>query len=280
MAKSSTKSKLRSVVFCLLSFLLSMCLFLLAVCTIISFTVFSKDYIYGNMNSSFYFMDKSDELKVGLTDLGYASGLDEAFFEGFIDDLLISKGTADYLDTYYSFESGNADTEDFESLFNEQLTSYAKEKNVTVNDDARKYLVKEAGKIYENTIEIPYFGSLLLYIKAGVQAMPFIIGGLVFLSAVIIFIFFKANRWKHKAIRYTCYATSGTFLAIVLIPSYLYFSQVMSKINVSSRAFYNFLQYTVANLELLFFMGAILFLLISIILFISHQIKRKKHTES
>lgn len=280
MAKSSTKSKLRSVVFCLLSFLLSMCLFLLAVCTIISFTVFSKDYIYGNMNSSFYFMDKSDELKVSLTDLGYASGLDEAFFEGFIDDLLISKGTADYLDTYYSFESGNADTEDFESLFNEQLTSYAKEKNVTVNDDARKYLVKEAGKIYENTIEIPYFGSLLLYIKAGVQAMPFIIGGLVFLSAVIIFIFFKANRWKHKAIRYTCYATSGTFLAIVLIPSYLYFSQVMSKINVSSRAFYNFIQYTVANLELLFFMGAILFLLISIILFISHQIKRKKHTES
>lgn len=280
MAKSSTKSKLRSVVFCLLSFLLSMCLFLLAVCTIISFTVFSKDYIYGNMNSSFYFIDKSDELKVGLTDLGYASGLDEAFFEGFIDDLLISKGTADYLDTYYSFESGNADTEDFESLFNEQLTSYAKEKNVTVNDDARKYLVKEAGKIYENTIEIPYFGSLLLYIKAGVQAMPFIIGGLVFLSAVIIFVFFKANRWKHKAIRYTCYATSGTFLAIVLIPSYLYFSQVMSKINVSSRAFYNFIQYTVANLELLFFMGAILFLLISIILFISHQIKRKKHTES
>lgn len=280
MAKSSTKSKLRSVVFCLLSYLLSMCLFLLSVCTIISFTVFSKDYIYGNMNSSFYFIDKSDELKVGLTDLGYASGLDEAFFEGFIDDLLISKGTADYLDTYYSFESGNADTEDFESLFNEQLTSYAKEKNVTVNDDARKYLVKEAGKIYENTIEIPYFGSLLLYIKAGVQAMPFIIGGLVFLSAVIIFIFFKANRWKHKAIRYTCYATSGTFLAIVLIPSYLYFSQVMSKINVSSRAFYNFLQYTVANLELLFFMGAILFLLISIILFISHQIKRKKHTES
>lgn len=280
MAKSSTKSKLRSVVFCLLSFLLSMCLFLLSVCTIISFTVFSKDYIYGNMNSSFYFIDKSDELKVGLTDLGYASGLDEAFFEGFIDDLLISKGTADYLDTYYSFESGNADTEDFESLFNEQLTSYAKEKNVTVNDDARKYLVKEAGKIYENTIEIPYFGSLLLYIKAGVQAMPFIIGGLVFLSAVIIFVFFKANRWKHKAIRYTCYATSGTFLAIVLIPSYLYFSQVMSKINVSSRAFYNFIQYTVANLELLFFMGAILFLLISIILFISHQIKRKKHTES
>ena len=280
MAKSSTKSKLRSVVFCLLSFLLSMCLFLLSVCTIISFTVFSKDYIYGNMNSSFYFIDKSDELKVGLTDLGYASGLDEAFFEGFIDDLLISKGTADYLDTYYSFESGNADTEDFESLFNEQLTSYAKEKNVTVNDDARKYLVKEAGKIYENTIEIPYFGSLLLYIKAGVQAMPFIIGGLVFLSAVIIFVFFKTNRWKHKAIRYTCYATSGTFLAIVLIPSYLYFSQVMSKINVSSRAFYNFIQYTVANLELLFFMGAILFLLISIILFISHQIKRKKHTES
>jgi len=232
------------------------------------------------MNYSYYFIDKSDELKVSLTDLGYASGLEQAFFEDFIDDLLISKGTEDYLDIYYSFESGNADTEEFEKLFNEQLISYAKAKNVTINEDAREYLVKEAGKIYENTIEIPYFGSLLPYMKSGIQSMPFIIGGLVLLSVVIIFVFFKANHWKHKAVRYICYATSGTFLAILLIPTYLYFSQVMAKIKVSSRAFYNFVQYTVTNIELLLFMGAILFLFISITLFISHHLMRKKQTES
>lgn len=277
MASHKFKSTLSTALFYLLSFILSMCLFLMSICTVVSFTVFSKDYMFSAMNSSNYFIDKSDEIKESLTDLGYASGLDRSFFEGFIDDLLMSKGTQEYLDTYYSFESGNADTEGFEDLFNEQIVNYAEENNITVDDDAREYLVKEAGKIYENTIEIPYFGSLLPYMKAGIKSMPFIILGLVLMSAVIIFVFFKANRWKHKAVRYTCYATSGAFLAVLLIPAYLYFSQVMSKINLSSRAFYNFIQYAVANIELLFFMFAVLFLLISLALFIAHQVMRKKN---
>ena len=110
----------------------------MTICTALSLTVFNKDYIFGNMNSSNYFIDKSDELKVSLTDLGYASGLDSSFFERFVDDLLISKDTQAYLDTYYSFEDGNADTENFESIFNEHLISYAKENNIAVDDKARE----------------------------------------------------------------------------------------------------------------------------------------------
>lgn len=280
MAHSHVKSRIRSVIFCLMSFVLSLCLFLMAVCTMLSFTLFNKDYIFNNMNSSNYFIDKCDELKVSLTDLGYASGLESSFFEGFIDEVMISKDTSDYLDTYYSFESGNADTTNFENIFNEQIVQYAKENGITVDDSARKILVKEAGKIYENTIEIPYFGTLLPYMKAAIKAMPFIIGGLALLSAIIIFVFFKASRWKHRAVRYVCYATSGTFLAVALIPTYLFFSQVMTRINLSSRALYNFIQYTVNNIILLFFICAILFLLISVALFIRHRVMRKKQTDS
>ena len=57
------------------------------------------------MNSSNYFIDKTDELKVSLTDLGYASGLDSTFFDGFIDEVLISNDTSDYLEAFYSFEN-------------------------------------------------------------------------------------------------------------------------------------------------------------------------------
>ena len=39
-----------------------------------------------NMNTSNYFVDKRDEIKESLVDLGYASGLDEKFFENVVDE--------------------------------------------------------------------------------------------------------------------------------------------------------------------------------------------------
>lgn len=280
MAHSKVKSRIRSVVFCILSFVLSLCLFSLSVCTMLTFTLFNKDYIFNNMNSSNYFIDKTDELKVSLTDLGYASGLDSTFFDGFIDEVLISNDTSDYLEAFYSFENKSADTTNFENVLNEQISEYAQEKNIKVNDKARKTLVEKAAKIYRNTIEIPFFGTVFPYMKSAMKVMPFIIGGLVLFSAIIIFVFFKAGRWKHRTLRYICYSTSANFLALIVIPAYLYFSQIMTKINLASRAFYNFVQYTTNSFIIMFLVCAILFLLISIALLIRHNVVRKKYTNS
>lgn len=277
MANSHLQSKIRSVIFCLLSFVLSICLFLITVCTILVLTVFNQSYIYDSMNSSNYFVDKSSEITVSLTDLGYASGLDEAFFEEFVNEVMVSQDTLDYLETYYSLEDSRADVTDFKQEFNEAITAYAKENNIdNVDDEGRNILVKEAGKIYENSIELPYFGKLFPYFKAAKQALPFIIGGLVVISAVIILVFFKANKWKHRAVRYICYATSGAFLTVGVIPAYLLITGGVKYINLSSRALYNTVIEITNGLAITMLVASIFLLLVSIGLYIKHRLMRKK----
>ncbi|MEE1319258.1 MAG: hypothetical protein UHD05_07080 [Ruminococcus sp.] len=277
MANSHLQSKIKSTVFCLLSFVLSVCLFLITVCTILMLTVFNRNYILDCMNSSNYFSDKSAEITVSLTDLGYASGLDEEFFEEFVDEVMVSQDTNKYLEIYYSFEDSNADITDFKQKFNEAITAYAEANNIeSVDNEGREILVKEAGKIYENSIELPYFGKLFPYFKAVKQTLPFIIGGLVVFSAIIIFVFFKANHWKHRAVRYICYATSGAFLAVGIIPAYLLITGAVKYINLSSRALYNTVISITNGLAIAMLAVAIFLLLISVGLFVKHKLMRKK----
>lgn len=276
MAHSHLQSKIRLVIFCLLSFVLSICLFLVTVCTVLMMTVFNQGYIYDNMNSSNYFVDKSDEIVVSLTDLGYASGLDEEFFDNLIDEVMVSQDTLEYLEIYYSLEDANADTTNFEQQLNEAITVYAEANNIqNVDDEGRSILIKEAAKIYENSIEIPYFGRSFPYFKAAKQALPFVIGGLVLVSAVIIIVFFATNRWKHRAVRYVCYATSGAFLTVLVIPAYLLITGGIKYINLASRALYNTVIQIVNGLSITLLIAALFILIVSIALFVKHHFMRK-----
>ena len=278
MAHSHLQSKIRSVILCLLSFVLSVCLFLVTVCTVLMMTVFNQGYIYDNMNSSNYFIDKSDEIVVSLTDLGYASGLDEGFFDNLIDEVMVNRDTLEYLETYYSLKDSNADTTNFEQQLNEAITAYAEANNIkNVDKDGRSVLIKEAAKIYENSIEIPYFGRSFPYFKAAKQALPFVIVGLVVLSAVICAVFFKVNHWKHRVVKFICYATSGACLSVLVIPVYLLITGVINHINLSSRALYNMVIELSNGFEMSMIFASLLLLIMSIALYIKYYMMRRKH---
>lgn len=276
MSKKSLKSKIRSVIFVLLSFVLSLIFFVSSISVMTMCTVLNKDFVINAMNASNYHMDKADEITVSLMDLGYASGLKEEFFDGLIDELQVSNDTEAYLEKYYAGETSDMDKTSFVQLFNERLDQYIEENNIqNVSAKHRERLVKEATKIYANSIQLPFFGLLFPYFKAIKTVMPFILAGLVLLAVLICFVLYFTNKWKHRVLKYICYATSSTFLSLLVIPAYLYFSNVMANINISSRAFYNFVLQTVGSIELFLFIGSLLFLLISVALFVKHGLMRK-----
>ncbi len=276
MAKKSLNSKIRTVMYVLLSFVLSLVLFATSCSVILMSTVFNKDFVINTMNESNYYMDKADEITVSLTDLGYASGLKEEFFDDLISDLLVSNDTKAYLDDYYSGVNPKMDKNNFIQHFNEKLDEYIEENNIqNVSSKHRERLVKEATKIYVNSIQLPFFGKLFPYFKAIKTALPFVVIGLVIVAALICLVLFSTNKWKHRAYKYVCYAASTTFLSLLVIPAYLYFSNVMVNINLSSRAFYNFVLQAVSSLEFFMVILAVIFLLVAVALFIMHSKKRK-----
>ena len=95
-------SKVRHIIYGIISFVLSFVLFLLSFAIVLQSTILNPSYIMDNMNASNYFVDKRDEIKESLVDLGYASGLDEKFFENVVDEVTIHDNTQAYLNSFYA----------------------------------------------------------------------------------------------------------------------------------------------------------------------------------
>lgn len=268
MAKKPFSSRVRNAVFILLSFLLTLVLFLLAVCTVLEATLFNPEFIFDSMNSSNYFIDKRDEITTSLIDLGYASGLDEKFFDDFIDEVMLCDDTREYLDNYYSDSGAKIDSTDFKQSFNAELDKYIQENNIkNVNGKSRDKLVNKAAQIYRSSLEIPLFSRLSAYFLTAKNAMPFIIVGLVVLAGVICIVLIYANKWKHRGVKYICYATSGAFLTLGIIPTYLMITGKISHINLDSRALYNMFVQSANSICIAILFISLFFLLVSVGLF-------------
>lgn len=273
-------SKVRHIIYGIISFVLSFVLFLLSFAIVLQSTILNPSYIMDNMNTSKYFVDKRDEIKESLVDLGYASGLDEKFFENVVDEVTIHDNTQAYLNSFYAGEEAKIDITAFKQKFNSELDSYISKNNLKVaNDGSREYLINQAANIYAAALRIPLFATLSVYLIALKNMMPLIIGGLAVLVAIICVIIIFTNRWKHRAVRYICYSTSAAFLTVGIIPAVLLSTGYMSKINIDSRAFYNLFVLGMNNILIAVAICSVIFFIISIGLFFLHKSMRRHASE-
>lgn len=273
-------SKVRHIIYGIISFVLSFVLFLLSFAIVLQSTILNPSYIMDNMNTSNYFVDKRDEIKESLVDLGYASGLDEKFFENVVDEVTIHDNTQAYLNSFYAGEKAKIDTTAFKQKFNSELDSYISKNNLKVaNDGSREYLINQAANIYAAALRIPLFATLSVYLVALKNMMPLIIGGLAVLVAILCVIIIFTNRWKHRAVRYICYSTSAAFLTVGIIPAVLLSTGYMSKINIDSRAFYNLFVQSMNNILIAIAICSVIFFIVSIGLFFLDKSMRRHASE-
>lgn len=277
---SKVRHKVRHIIYGIISFVLSFVLFLFSFAIVLQSTILNPSYIMDNMNASNYFVDKRDEIKESLVNLGYASGLDEKFFENVVDEVTIHDNTQAYLNSFYAGEEAKIDTTAFKQKFNSELDSYISKNNLKVaNDGSREYLINQAANIYAAALRIPLFTTLSAYLIALKNMMPLIIGGLAVLVAILCVIIIFTNRWKHRAVRYICYSTSAAFLTVGIIPAVLLSTGYMSKINIDSRAFYNLFVQSMNNILIAVAICSVIFFIISIGLFFLHKSMRRHASE-
>lgn len=273
-------SKVRHIIYGIISFVLSFVLFLISFAIVLQSTILNPSYIMDNMNTSNYFVDKRDEIKESLVNLGYASGLDEKFFENVVDEVTIHDNTQAYLNSFYAGEEAKIDTTAFKQKFNSELDSYISKNNLKVaNDGSREYLINQAANIYAAALRIPLFATLSAYLIALKNMMPLIIGGLAVLVAILCVIIIFTNSWKHRAVRYICYSTSAAFLTVGIIPAVLLSTGYMSKINIDSRAFYNLFVQSMNNILIALAICSVIFFIVSIGLFFLYKSMRRHASE-
>lgn len=272
-----SRSTVKSVIYTLLAFIMSVLMFLLSFAITLQATILNPDFLLDNMNSTNYFVEKHQEVVQKLTDLGNASGLDESFFDDLLSSVEIYDDTEIYFEEYYSGKSTVVDTTKFRQNFNSALDKYIEKNNIQdVDSDSREYLVKNASRIYVSSVEVPFFSNASTYILALKKVMPFVIAGLCVMIAAIVLIIVFTNSWKHRALKYLCYATSGATLTVGIIPTLVFISGKIQQINISSRALYTVFVQSANSVMISLSIVAAAFLIISLTLFFVHMNMRKK----
>lgn len=234
------KSKIKPVLYSVLSFFLTLVLFLLSVFMVLKTTIFSKEYMYGVMNSSGYYAMVKTELIAELQSLGKASGFDDEFSEKFVNSLDIQDSVEKYISSFYSGESTLVDTISFKQQLYKAIDQYIIDKNYSnVSNDSIDYFVNSAADIYINQISIPFFSTIANYIYKASPYITIIILVLFAAALAIMAIIFFTNKYRHRRFRYLCYGLSGACLTTVVIPCFVFLSGKIPQINISTRSLYN-----------------------------------------
>lgn len=272
-------SKVKRVVNVLLSFVLAVLLTVLTLAGTLQFTLLNQSFMLDNMNSSNYIIEKKDEITRSLTDLGYASGLEEEFFSNLISEVMLNDDSEKYIQDYYSGEGSVVDKTAFKQAFNTALDEYIVKKGInpdSVSKNNREYLINEAAKIYKQSLELPFFGRLAGSFQNLKTVVPFVIIVCLVLSALLCAIFILSTKWKHRAVRYICYATSASFLTTAVLPLIILLSKKAETFNIASRATYMLFVSCANNMLVCILSCSVFFLIVSIGLFLLYKKLYKK----
>ena len=135
------KSKLKSVVYCVLSFFLSLTLFLFSICMILNFTVFSKDYMISTMDSQGYYSMVKYELQTRMIHLVDASGFKKDFAVNFTNSYDVKKAVDDYITSFYSNDSTLVDTTAFKQQLYQAVKQYANDENIEITPEVENNVI-------------------------------------------------------------------------------------------------------------------------------------------
>lgn len=281
MSDKRPKSKAKPIVYYLLAFLLSFALFLFSTCAILEATVFSKDYMINAMGSCGYYSMVEDEFKSDMISLGNASGLDEDFSVNFVESLDIQTIEQDYISSFYSGEKTLVDTIAFKQQLYAAIDDYIIEKGLDKNSmspENLNYFVDQASNIYVNQISIPFFSYIANYIHNLSTPMLVITIALAAFALIIAALIFFTNKYTHRRYRFLGYGCGGAFLAVVIIPTFVFISGKISQINLNTRSLYNLFVNYANGLFAWFFILAGILLVLTLICFFLYRKYYKKAT--
>lgn len=279
MNKSSHEGKIAKVVYTILSFLLSMMIFFFTLLIVLQATFLNKNFIIGEINDSNYYSELSSEITEKLIGLGNASGIDEDFFTGLVDEIMLREDVGAYVKSFYSGKEVAVDPTNFKQQLSTSLDQYIKDHNLKVSDEAKAGLdtfIKEAVDIYTNKIELPYLGIVGGYFNKLLKPVLYVTIGCGILILIVAVIIIATNRWKHRAYRYLSYSLLGSLLMTLAIPVAAYLINKLDKLAIMSRALYNLYYSCVTSFLNSFFIAAILLALLSALTIFLHSRRRKR----
>lgn len=270
MTKSADKSSitLQKTIRILVSFIQCLLISLLAICLSL-LTILTPQFAKSSIKASGYVDYALAELTEDLNDIAIPSGLPSDFFndkfEGKerdkFEELLISRITSNIKQSSFNIETTAID-----KTFRDFIEDYAEEHLGTldtVSEEALSELVNECTKAY-----IRYLCPEVL--EMIFQNFPQISKLLLIAAAVVLVLLIVASVFLYKLcdikeLFFLCFSSFlGSGLILGALPSYLLFSNQISKINILSDSLYNFLVTFVSKGLITYQIAAVVLIVLSL----------------
>lgn len=281
MSNSKKHSTIKPVLYSLLSFVLAFTLFILSIACIVKLTVFSRDFMLNAMATVDYYSMIRDELKTEFKNLGHASGLSDEFVDSFVDNMDVRKIETEYISSFYNGDNTLVDTIKFKQDLNMAIDEYVIEKGMdpdSLKDENVEYLVDNATSIYVNIISIPFFSTIANFIYKYDTPLTIAIGCMFVFCAVIVCIIIFTNEYKHRRYRYLCYSLITAAICTTFVPTLVFASGYISKVNIGTRSLYNLFVTYFTSFFSSFYVFAGIYAVLAVITFLLFYKKFKKAT--
>ncbi len=253
------KSKVKPVVYTLLSFLLCIVLSALSVCIALQCTVMSRDYMLGVMGSHGYYSMIRDEMRSNLSALGSQSGLNDEIINRLVDSMDIQSAVTEYVNAVYENKTPFVKTTEFRQKLTNEIDQYITTNSIdrsSLSSAGISKLVDTAEQVYCDTIAFPASESIAKILRDTQEPLILLIALLTGAAIILIAVIYLTNHYKHRRYRYLSYAFAGSALVISVLPAIGLISGKIYQINILTRSLYSFVTNYVTGVLLSFLLFA------------------------
>lgn len=203
-----------------LSFLMTLCIALLVVFIVLSFTLFQTNSITGRMNEN-YCKGVQDSLTENLKELAPPSGLPDTIFDNLFSLSMIERDSKAAVQNTLAGIDQTVNTDKVKQTLMDRFTEYTQTSGTDINSTNLDSLADTCVSIYERQVCSPllkYYAPIRILFD---KFFAFSLIGLSVLLIVLILFLFHIHQFKHHAVRYSIYSLFGSMLLIIPVPLFL-----------------------------------------------------------
>lgn len=283
--KSENKRKIspNAVVSTLLSFLMCLLLFFVAISVSMKLTIYNEGFFKQTLEKSNYFDNVSSSISEKFVSHANASGIDAEFLVNTIDREALKNDIEKANSVLYGGEGfSESNKQEFSASLTTALKEYAVDNNFELNAEIEgnlQFLANKCAETYADSISFPFINQLAAQVSNTSLIITWFMVVCAALFVIILFFVFIINRKRiHRAFSYLFYSIAAAFLMLVVPSGIGLATDFISNIAIYEKPLYMFVTtYLRSYLIILLIICAFLFvLLVGSIICYAVALKRSK----
>lgn len=219
---------------CILSFLLSLDLFVLFFVLSLQYGVFQTQTLYKAIDNSNYYNQLHETITKQANKVLTVSGIPESVLENVFTLDQISSDARESIDNGLAGTEQTLDLTEMRQTFRDNILSYAKENHISkVDEDSVNDLIDNILVEYEKVVSFPMASYFTKYQDIYQKYYQILLPLTLIVALIIGIVLIRMQHWKHRALRYLAYAISGATILLSLVPIYGYATRFYDKIQLS-----------------------------------------------